>query len=132
MNRKRKHKASVASKLFLGSFAVIFSFVMILCLMLKINLWVRKSERTGSKLNKKPPVRAAVMNSATRSIRRNSLALNMDHSNVRRILKNDINFLLQVHSFNDIENDAVILNLWTSDDVYFHLNGFVNNLNWVF
>lgn len=129
-----------------------------------INTWIRNFEETGSALKKKPPggvrtvrtpdnietVRAAVIRSPHRSIRRRAQCLQLHSSSVQRILVKDLNehpYKLQIvqelkpndhllrrqfcerllAKMND--DNEFVNNLWMSDEAHFHLNGYVNKQN---
>lgn len=129
-----------------------------------INTWIHSFEETGSAMKKKPPgrtrtvrtpeniesVRAAVIRSPHRSVRRHAVSLQLHSSSVRRILVEDLQYhpyklqIVQELKPNDHlmrrqfcerilekinEDDEFVNNLWMSDEAHFHLNGFVNKQN---
>lgn len=128
-----------------------------------IKLWVTnfeaigetRSRRGGSARSVRTPanidrVRVAVERSPRRSARRQSAALGMANTSVRRILRLDLHHhpykiqVVQAMNENDFaarrrfcqtlldmfdENEDLVHNLWMSDEAHFHLSGFVNKQN---
>lgn len=124
--------------------------------------WVNNFRSTGSVTPRKPPgairtvrtpdnidrVRAAILRSPRRSVRKHAAALRMTNSSVRRILRTDLKFhpykLAIVQELGECdytkrsqfsesmlnilrENDNVVIMM--SDEAHFHLNGSVNKQN---
>lgn len=128
-----------------------------------IETWVRNFEETGSALKKKPSggvrsvrtpenidaVRAAILRSPRRSVRKIASSLQLGRRSVQRILHelqfhpyklqivqqlnpNDCVLRLQIceQLLAKINEDAnFIQNLWMSDEAHFHLSGYVNKQN---
>ncbi|CAI6353807.1 unnamed protein product [Macrosiphum euphorbiae] len=124
--------------------------------------WVTAFRTTGIITKKKPPgpvrtvttpenterVRAAVLQSPRRSVRKQAQALQINRSSVRRIVKRELNFhpykltivqqlkptdyhqrsefALEMLSLFEVNDDIL---LFMSDEAHFHLDGFVNKQN---
>ncbi|KAL4107251.1 hypothetical protein QTP88_017631 [Uroleucon formosanum] len=124
--------------------------------------WVTAFRTKGIITKKKPPgpvrtvttpenterVRAAVLQSPRRSVRKQAQALQINRSSVRRIVKRELNFhpykltivqqlkptdyhqrsefALEMLSLFEVNDDML---LFMSDEAHFHLDGFVNKQN---
>lgn len=124
--------------------------------------WVTAFRTTGNIMNKKLPgptrtvttpenterVRAAVIDSPGRSVRKQAQALQMKRTSLRRIIKRELHFhpyklaivqqlqpndyrqrssfALEMLSLFEVNEDMVLL---MSDEAHFHLNGYVNRQN---
>lgn len=124
--------------------------------------WVTAFRTTGKITKKKPPgplrtittpenterVRAAVLQSPRRSVRKQAQALQISRSSVQRIVKRELNFhpyklsivqqlkptdyhqrsefAVEMLSLFEVNDDML---LFMSDEAHFHLDGFVNKQN---